>query len=143
MLKRTPLKRAKSSLKRSPMKKGAPLKKVAKSEQRLAEDKLKKGKRTQFYEECKVKVGFRSAVSNKVLVGDRINYHHVKPKSKYPEVEFCFEVILPVTMDEHSTLESNPEAYVANLERIQFVEDNWEGCVQLSKEWELNYENKK
>lgn len=147
MLKKTPLKRGNTSLKRSPLKKsntpikrGGKLKKSNKTPQQLEEDQLKRDMRTQFYKECVEKVGLRSAISGRRLSGERINYHHVKPKSKYPEVEFCFEVILPVTLDEHALLESNPEFFKENLDKIQFIEDNWEGCIQLSKEWETKYE---
>lgn len=142
-MKRTPLKRGTSTLsKGSGLKRTGGIKKVSKSEDRLAEDKLKKDMRARFYEECQDILGIHSAISGRKFNNPgRGNYHHVKPKESFPEIEFCFHVILPVTYIEHAEVEADKSSHQENLDKIQWVENNFDLCVKLSQEWIKNYKS--
>lgn len=155
MLKRTPLKRGKSTIKSSSsLKRGVglkssstlkrgntPIKKVNKTDERLVADQLKRDKRTAFFEECWEKLPKVSEVSGyKFRTFSRAHYHHTFPKSKYPEIEFCMDVILRVSFDEHQIVEGDLEIFEEAKAKRNWVKENWEKCIECSKLWEQNYE---
>ena len=55
--------------------------------------------------------GNESEVSGDKLYGD-INstwFHHILPKSKYPELRYCVDNIIILTSDEHNAVENGKE----------------------------------
>ena len=156
MLKKSPLKRGNSKLEKSPMKKdfspikgkgrlkkSGRIKSRVKSEEELIEEQLLCDKRTAFYKQCETKVGVRSAITGKYLTSPgRQNYHHVLQKSKYGDIEFSFNVILPLTLNEHSMVENDIDKFKENIEKINWVRNNYEQCQRESAKWEKEFENK-
>ncbi len=142
MLKRSPLKKNKNyTLKKSPLKRGNTRLKVCnKSEEQLAVDKLKKEKRTAFYNECTEKSTGVSDISGARIGSGRIFFHHCLPKSTYGDIEYSHKIIIRVTTEEHGMLESDLYCFKEAEEKIKFALENYYILQQESLEWENKYE---
>jgi len=68
--------------------------------------------------------GNKSEVSGEKIYGEpsSAHFHHILPKSKYPEADLDKENIIIMTMDEHANVENDMYKYVeVNLRRVNLL----------------------
>jgi hypothetical protein len=83
-----------------------------------------------------------SEISNTPLYGELNStwFHHILPKSKYPELRFCPENIIIVTFDEHTEIESGK--YFDEVEkRKQQIVENYNDLVESTKTYLTEFLN--
>lgn len=83
-----------------------------------------------------------SEISGDKLYGDLNStwFHHILPKSKYPELRFCPENIIIVTFDEHTEIENGKTFDEVEKRKIQIVE-NYEEYVESTKTYLTEFLN--
>jgi hypothetical protein len=67
-------------------------------------------------------------------------FHHIYPKSKFPELRFCPENIIIVTADEHNQIESGITFKELEI-RKEYISENYEELVTSTKEYIEDYLN--
>lgn len=83
-----------------------------------------------------------SEVSGKKLYGE-INstwFHHILPKSKYPELRYCIDNIIILTTDEHNAVEHGKE-FEEIEKRKADIQKRYEELVEETKDYIENYLN--
>lgn len=77
-----------------------------------------------------------SEISGKPLNGEISStwFHHIYPKSKYPELRYCPENIILVTADEHSEIEASV-VYEEVEKKKRFIAEHYEELVESTKEY--------
>lgn len=78
-----------------------------------------------FFHEIWLKRTHRSEVSGKVLGKEPSSayFHHILPKSKYPELAYIEENVILLTLDEHANVESDMYKYdYINKEREKLTD---------------------
>lgn len=79
--------------------------------------------------------GKSSELSGKDLYGD-INslwFHHILPKSKYPDLRYCAENIIMLTPDEHNAVE-NGKVFEEIEKRKKDIQMRYDELVERTKE---------
>ncbi len=140
-LKKSPLKRGNSSLKKSP------IKKRIKSEEELEEERYQRLKMNIFFWECWESLPKYSEINPFYKFNDanKTHYHHLYPKSIYPELRYSLNNIICVSWEEHSLLDNDLEYFEEAKKKRIFIKENWEMCIEESKLWSETYDkiNKK
>jgi hypothetical protein len=108
MLKRTPLKKGTSTLKRGPLKK-ASKKKMSKILDMVGDIHLMHD----FFMSIWNGREHKSEVSGSPIYGEplTIYFHHILPKSKYKEASLDPDNIIILTFEEHNSVELNPNIF--------------------------------
>lgn len=86
--------------------------------------------------------GRESEVSQTPLYGD-INstwFHHILPKSRYPELRYCVDNIIVLTSDEHSAVESGKDYEEIEKRKID-LQTRYDDLVEETKDYVENYLN--
>lgn len=86
--------------------------------------------------------GKESEVSQSKLYGD-INstwFHHILPKSKFPELRYCVDNIIVLTSDEHNAVENGKE-YEEVERRKKDLQSRYDELVEETEEYVENYLN--
>lgn len=86
--------------------------------------------------------GKESEVSSKALYGELNScwFHHILPKSKYPELRYCIDNIIILTADEHNEVENGKEYEEVERRKIDILE-RYEELVEETKEYVESYLN--
>lgn len=83
-----------------------------------------------------------SEVSDKKLYGE-INstwFHHILPKSKYPELRYCADNIIILTSDEHNAVENG--TYFEEVEKRKIdIQTRYDQLVEETEDYVENYLN--
>ena len=84
----------------------------------------------------------RSEISGKPIKGELNScwFHHIYPKSLYPDLRYCAENIIIVTSDEHARIESGEVFEEVEL-RKKKIEQNYEQLVKDTKLYESDFLN--
>lgn len=86
--------------------------------------------------------GKESEVSQSKLYGE-INstwFHHILPKSKFPELRYCVDNIIVLTSDEHNAVENGKE-YEEVERRKKDLQSRYDELVEETEEYVENYLN--
>jgi len=67
-------------------------------------------------------------------------FHHIYPKSKYPELRYCPDNIIMVTEDEHNEIEHG-KTFPELERRKKAIASQYEELVESTKTYELEYLN--
>lgn len=83
-----------------------------------------------------------SEISGKPLYGNISStwFHHIYPKSRYPELRFCIENIIIVTPDEHNAIEHG-HSFPELEKRKRYIAEHLEELRESSKQYEEEYLN--
>jgi len=141
-MKKTQLNRGNSNLKKTS------LKKTSQKTRDGTIERIAYGyKMMEFFREIWSKRVHKSEVSGEFLFGEPRTYyfHHILPKSKYPEAEFDSSNIILLTFDEHQQVENQPNFYPEiNKRREELLErysnniwDRYEETIER-----IEFENK-
>lgn len=86
--------------------------------------------------------GRYSEISNLELKGDITSmwFHHIYPKSKYPELRFCPENIIIINSDEHNSIELG-STFPELEKRKKIIAENYENLVKDTEEYIKDYLN--
>lgn len=84
--------------------------------------------------------GKESEITHKPLYGEISStwFHHILPKSKYPELRYCVENIIILTPDEHNSVE-NGTHYDEVAKRKIDLQERYEELVEETKDYVENY----
>lgn len=86
--------------------------------------------------------GNESEISGKTLRGD-INscwFHHILPKSKYPELRYCPDNIIILTKEEHDEIEAGVE-YELVKKRKRDIEQRFDELKEMTNDYLDNFLN--
>lgn len=92
---------------------------------RLKEDKEKTVRQFDMFLDMWKRKSHHSEISGKYLGRDPLStyFHHILPKSKYPEARYDEDNIILLTPDEHEKVENDPSFYEEiNLRRAKLQE---------------------
>lgn len=83
-----------------------------------------------------------SQISGKPLYGELNStwFHHIYPKSKYPELRYCPENIILVTPDEHSQIES-AVVFEEVEKRKRYIAEHYDELVESTAEYIKDFLN--
>jgi hypothetical protein len=86
--------------------------------------------------------GKESEISQSKLYGE-INstwFHHILPKSKFPELRYCVDNIIVLTSDEHNAVENGKE-YEEVERRKKDLQSRYDELVEETEDYVENYLN--
>ena len=95
-----------------------------KIQQNKSVKKINKEKQDLFFYMLLGERGPYSEETGKKLYGEITScwFHHILPKSKYPELRYCHENVILLTSDEHNSVENGKELKEVEKRKLYILE---------------------